>query len=394
MNKSLQKRPFIISDNGYTKLERLPLSRNEFQESWMQQLLQRFPQLLPVAGIDTIYAPLVCIGREVATQAGYIDNLYISPKGYITIVETKLWRNPEARREVVGQIIDYAKELQSFSYERLDKIVKAYNKNNFGIESGLFQTMVEHQLLEAQDETLFVDIVENNLSNARFLLLIVGDGIRDGVWRMAEFLNSTPNLFYRIALVELEVYQLPNQERLVVPNLLMETKTIERGVFRFENGAILPSPNESTDENENGKNKPLYTQEDFIKSLIRVNPTISEASINRFIDDLNDLGFEVSPYGKNDLRIKYPLPGGKKYLNTIYLSADYNSRAYKNLNTLEKDLIKYGYSGEIAKTFYKELQPYQNDKLGGKGTINHDLPKMLQDEEFVITVFERLISHF
>ena len=118
----MQKRPFIVGENTYTKLERIPLTKGIFQEEWLQKLLQNSPQLLPVAEIDAIYAPLVCIGREVATAAGYIDNLYISPKGYITIVETKLWRNPEARREVVGQIIDYAKELKQFSYERLDKL--------------------------------------------------------------------------------------------------------------------------------------------------------------------------------------------------------------------------------------------------------------------------------
>ena len=27
------------------------------------------------------------------------------------LIECKLWRNPEARREVVGQILDYAKVL-------------------------------------------------------------------------------------------------------------------------------------------------------------------------------------------------------------------------------------------------------------------------------------------
>ena len=205
MENLMQKRPFIVGENTYTKLERIPLTKGIFQEEWLQKLLQNSPQLLPVAEIDAIYAPLVCIGREVATAAGYIDNLYISPKGYITIVETKLWRNPEARREVVGQIIDYAKELKQFSYERLDKAVRAFNKTYLGKEQSLFESMVEKQLLREEDETLFVDLVQKNLFNARFLLLIVGDGIRDGVWRMTEFLNSTPNMLYNIGLVELEV---------------------------------------------------------------------------------------------------------------------------------------------------------------------------------------------
>jgi len=43
----------------------------------------------------------------------------MNSSGYLTLVETKLWRNPESRRTVIGQIIDYAKELSRLSYEGL-----------------------------------------------------------------------------------------------------------------------------------------------------------------------------------------------------------------------------------------------------------------------------------
>ena len=42
--------------------------------------------------------------RELPTPAGPLDILYINPKGFLSLVETKLWRNPEARRSVVAQI--------------------------------------------------------------------------------------------------------------------------------------------------------------------------------------------------------------------------------------------------------------------------------------------------
>jgi hypothetical protein len=395
MDNLMQKRPFIVGQDNYIKLERVPLSKGEFQEEWLQKLLQKSPQLLPVAEIDAIYAPLVCIGREVATAAGYIDNLYISPKGYITIVETKLWRNPEARREVVGQIIDYAKELKQFSYERLDKVVKAYNKSYFGKEQNLFETMLEHQLLKEEDETLFVDLVEKNLFNARFLLLIVGDGIRDGVWRMTEFLNSTPNMLYSLGLVELEVYRLPTNEKLVVPNLLMKSHTVERGVFRFEQGAVSPVMVEEKDvEDSVIKSKGKISKEDFIQLLTTRNPMISLDNASRFLEDLEDLGYVITPYGKEDLRVKYPMPGGGSYLNVIYFSSQKNGRAYKNVNSLERDLLKFGYSSEIARAFYKELEVYQDDNLGGKSTVNHDLMKMISSSDEVISVFDKLRGNF
>lgn len=48
----------------------------------------------------------------------------VTPSGLPVLVECKLWRNPEARREVVGQILDYAKELSRWSSSDLQRAVK------------------------------------------------------------------------------------------------------------------------------------------------------------------------------------------------------------------------------------------------------------------------------
>jgi hypothetical protein len=34
----------------------------------------------------------------------YMDVFMVSPNGELTIIETKLWSNPEARRKVVAQV--------------------------------------------------------------------------------------------------------------------------------------------------------------------------------------------------------------------------------------------------------------------------------------------------
>ena len=68
----------------------------------------------------------VPICTELSTPAGAIDNFMVTPSGLPVLVECKLWRNPEGRREVIGQILDYAKELipaalsgDSFAHGRL-----------------------------------------------------------------------------------------------------------------------------------------------------------------------------------------------------------------------------------------------------------------------------------
>lgn len=64
-------------------------------EACLQQLLYSHPELLPVDEFDEFFSPPIPIGREVGTDRGPIDDLFVSPFGRITVVETKLWNNPE-----------------------------------------------------------------------------------------------------------------------------------------------------------------------------------------------------------------------------------------------------------------------------------------------------------
>ena len=119
--------PIHLKGTEANILERIPLNERSFSEVWIQQLINNYPSILPVSEIEASFNPLISIGREISTSVGPLDNLFVSPDGYLTIVETKLWRNPEARREVVGQIIDYAKELSRWSFTDLDRSVISSN---------------------------------------------------------------------------------------------------------------------------------------------------------------------------------------------------------------------------------------------------------------------------
>jgi hypothetical protein len=107
--------PLVISKSGKVQtLERLPRTHQEFDEAFLQELLVNHPVLLPVNRLRDDVGELLCIGREVsAGDSGSIDNLYISTGGYPVIVETKLWRNPQARREVLSQVLDYTPRFPS-----------------------------------------------------------------------------------------------------------------------------------------------------------------------------------------------------------------------------------------------------------------------------------------
>ena len=301
----MSKTPVIVDESGKVqKLQRIMLNSHSFKEEWMQILLEKSPSILPTGNISSVYAPLVCLAREVETPSGYIDNLYLSAKGYIVLVETKLWRNPEARREVVGQILDYAKDIQKWSYEKIDAVFRKYHHTN----ESLFSHMVAEKLCDASDEAVFVDTVEKNIKASRILLMIVGDGIREGVEKMSEFLNQNPTMQYHFALCELEVYQLENGQRLVVPQLTAKTELVERGFIRIEgNGAIMPSMEMHTQENVE-KDHTITTEK---KAYMSPDQWVEQATFSEnnkiimreLIDDFESLGYTVGA-GTADLNVK------------------------------------------------------------------------------------------
>lgn len=232
-----QGTPYFISETNSFQLERIPLNEKHFQENWLQKIIHKNPQILPIDDIESGFAPLISLGREISTSVGYIDNLYISPNGYLTIVETKLWRNPEAKREVVGQIIDYAKELTNWNFTKLNDGVKnssqLYNNNS----KGIIELIKDFENIEEHEEYKIIDNIERNLKRGRFLLLIVGDGIRESVEEMVDFLSNTPQIQFTLGLVELQFYKNPNVEGelIAIPNLITRTKEITRAIVKIEN---------------------------------------------------------------------------------------------------------------------------------------------------------------
>lgn len=220
---------FVSANGECSKMVRVPLMQGSFSESWLQELIAENPSLLESEEIGCEYSNLLCIGREVKVgigeNTGYLDNLYVSSFGKVVIVETKLFRNQESRRTVVAQIIDYAKELQKWDVDDLDNVAADYCYNRCGQASRVFDMMLSAGYLTASDSARFTDALNENLRCASFLLLIVGDGIRSGVEKLADFITTYSSLPFKLCLLELEVYQ-HQSGLIVIPNILTKTTII------------------------------------------------------------------------------------------------------------------------------------------------------------------------
>lgn len=203
-------------------------------EDFIQALVHQHPTILPIAEIDPIFKGAVAICRELETPAGPIDNFLVTPSGLPVLVECKLWRNAEARREVVGQILDYAKELARFTVSDLQREV---GKRLGSGPSALLDLVRAAD--PSVDEVEFNDNLTANLQRGRFLLLLVGDGIRERVEAIAEYLQGHAGLHFSLGLVELPIYELPDGSRIVAPRVLAHTHVITRTVIALPDGHIV-----------------------------------------------------------------------------------------------------------------------------------------------------------
>lgn len=221
---------FVGDAQEPVELHRVSTGAPSLAEQQIQELVFEHPGVLPIRELDDSFAPAVPIGREIGTEVGPIDALYISPSGGLTIVEAKLWRNPEARREVVGQIIDYATAVSSWAYSDLDRVCRQATGTSLWTVA-CSQSNDE----EAPSEADFIDAVSRNLRHGRFLLLVVGDGIREEVERMASYVQTAPRLQFHLALVELRIYaSSDNRLRTVVPSVVARTAEITRAVVQVD----------------------------------------------------------------------------------------------------------------------------------------------------------------
>jgi hypothetical protein len=206
-------------------------SNVDYGEAWLQQLLFDYPGLLPLDIIDPGAGPFIPVCRELAMPktggSVFLDLFGVTAAGRPVLVECKLWRNPQARREVVGQLLEYAALLKSWTYSDLTARLKA--RLNTDSPNPLFEAVAHGR--NDLDEVHFVDTVSGCLATGDFDLIVAGDGIRSDVHAIAAFLGAAGGLMSRFALVEFQVWHDQAGTTVVLPVVPCRTEVIEHRVF-------------------------------------------------------------------------------------------------------------------------------------------------------------------
>jgi hypothetical protein len=351
----------ILIHNGYSTLKRVELASpaGEFDEAWLQKLLFDCPECLPIGEIEPGFGPLVSICRELPTRHGPVDNLFMTGSGDIVIVEAKLWRNPQSRREVVAQALDYASCLFEMTYEQLEAAILKAALGRSPKPQGVYELFREY---EALPEPQFIDAVSRNLRRGRIVVLVVGDGIRSETERLAAALQSHAGFHFTFALVELAVFRTPiDGSFLVLPRTLARTVMIERGIVRIEAGNVVVTSPANQTGTDTGQGAPLsITAEQFFDAMGQRDPALPD-KLKDFIAKIEPLG--VYPDFQRSLNLKWDPPEGKPInLGYIKRSGEVWTDA-ANWFVADKAL-SHGYVEDLARRWGMDVERV---KLGSTG---------------------------
>ena len=381
--------PYLIHDLSSQKgerLSRLDPRQKEFDEKWLQDFLIYHPDILPTGDVEPIFYPLVPIGKEVPVVEGRIDILYLSGSGYPVIVETKLWRNPESKREVVAQILDMAFAFSKWSYDQLDEYTKRFAKTFYGQERSLFALMEENLGEVDMEQDEFRDHVENNLNLGRFLVSVVGDRIRASTFNILNELNRYPGLGLKLAMIELECFTFGNKETsslMIIPRIAKKTEIVERSIVEVKIQSDQRNPEVEIYQEKAKKigkriNRPTITEAKFWEMLKEKTPD-DYHQIKEFVEGLkNDPRIEMLP-GSNGLKFRKILSEADRNISLFFITTD--SSVHVRLQAPTLQFKSLGFDTEAVDEFGREMKSILN---GFSSPFN----------QIDVEAFKRTISNF
>ena len=186
----------IYTSSGDGKLEALE-ETPFFKEDELQALIAEHPELLDGEQIrpgDARRWILVTREKGIAPSAGEaarwsVDHLIIDQDAVPTLAEVKRGSNPEIRRTIVGQLLEYAAHAsETWTAPELrgafERQAEARGRDADAELAALLQTD------EEPDVDGFWEDVSTNLAAKRLRLLFVADFIPDPLARVVEFLNA------------------------------------------------------------------------------------------------------------------------------------------------------------------------------------------------------------
>lgn len=183
---------FIIQDDG----ELIEMSEQKYDsEDLLQELLEKYPNLLAGDQMDS-QSPRrwLLISREFGVPSEEeggdrwaIDHLFLDQDAVPTLVEVKRSSDSRIRREVVGQMLDYA--ANAVVYWPVETIITKFEArceaNNLPPEQ-----VLDDFLKDEVEQEQFWQKVKTNIQAGKVRMVFVADEIPSELRRVVEFMNA------------------------------------------------------------------------------------------------------------------------------------------------------------------------------------------------------------
>lgn len=209
----------IFTETADGDLVRMTPSKPKTEDS-LQDLIAKFPEV--IAGTDEKF---LLIRREQSVPdmvdgAGRwsLDHVFVTRSAIPVLVEVKRAVDTRLRREVIGQILDYA--AHASAYWSKGALEEAFNMTM--LESGQNPDERLSQFLDREPPEDFWAQVDANLSAGRMRLVIAADVIPKELARVVEFLNEQMDV--TVLAVELTYYEASDGRRTLAPRIIGETE--------------------------------------------------------------------------------------------------------------------------------------------------------------------------
>lgn len=211
----------LFIDNGMIKT----IDASKFKdEAMLQDYLEQYPELLPLHEIEDSPPPMITIGREVPVPSGAMDLLFLDTGGRLTVVETKLAKNPQARREVIGQIIEYASYVCGWDADQIERQANEYLRGKGADQNGLYGAFAS-KMGDAGiplEPDAFRSKVEDNLHRGSIRLVIAVDELVEPLRSTVTFLNTFST--FDLLILQLRDFKLDSNKHVFIPSLFGYSK--------------------------------------------------------------------------------------------------------------------------------------------------------------------------
>jgi hypothetical protein len=218
-------RIYLLNDSsGLIPMEEAPYD----SEKLLQEMLSEHPDLLAGEQID-IETPRrwLLVTREMPVQGGQegsarwsLDHLFLDQDAVPTLIEVKRSSDTRIRREVIGQMLDYA--ANAVVYWPVEE-VRARFEGRCESSGEDPDEVLTAFLTEGDDPDEFWQRVKTNLQAGRIRMVFVADAIPAELRRIVEFLNEQMDPAEVLAI---EVRQFVGEGvKTLVPRVLGQTET-------------------------------------------------------------------------------------------------------------------------------------------------------------------------